>query len=272
VAGDELVSRPASGRRFTAHERVRLADVSAKGRLRLDAIARMLQDVSSDDTADAAYAPDAVWVIRRLVIEIESLGTPRLRDDIALVTWCSGTGPRWAERRTDLERDGEVVVRAAALWVLVDLDTGHPLPLGPAFDAVYGEAAGGRRVGQRLRHPVPPADAPRTPWPLRATDFDVLGHVNNAAYWAPVEEMLDRLAPERRVARAEIEFRGGLDPGDAVEMIADPPTEAAERSSHALRLWLMVGSDVRASTLVQLVQLVQPAPPSSPVPRAGRRF
>jgi acyl-ACP thioesterase len=261
VVGDELVSRPASGRRFAAQTRVRLADVSMSGRLRLDAIARMLQDVSSDDTADAAYAPDAVWVIRRLVIELDGRRAPRLRDELTLTTWCSGTGPRWAERRTDVECDGEVVVRAAALWVFVDFESGRPIPLGAGFDAVYGEAAGGRRVGQRLRHGPPPANARRTPWSLRVTDLDVLGHVNNAAYWAPVEELRAGLAPGRRAVRAEIEFRGGLDPTDAVEVIAelDPPSGGA---AEVLRLWLVVGTDVRASALVQL------APTSSP----GGRF
>ncbi len=267
MAGDELVPRPASGRRFEAHARVRLADVSATGRLRLDAIARMLQDVSGDDTADAAHEPDAAWVVRRLVIELATdespdrrpAHRPRLRDELTLVTWCSGTGPRWAERRTDLMldgTDGEVVARAGALWVLVDPETGRPIALGAGFDAVYGEAAGGRRVGQRLRHGPPPAGARGTPWPLRVTDVDVLGHVNNAVYWSPVEETLARLAPGRRVARAEIEFRGGLDPTDAVEMIG------VSVGTGELRLWLTVASDVRASAVVQLA----PAPPP------GRRF
>jgi acyl-ACP thioesterase len=253
VAADELVSRPASGRRFSATRPVRLADVSPTGRLRLDAIARLLQDVSSDDTADAAYAADAVWVIRRLVIELAETRAPRLRDEVTLVTWCSGTGPRWAERRTDLECNGEVVVRAAALWVFVDHETGRPIPLGEDFEAVYAEAAGGRRVGQRLRHGPPPANAPATPWPLRITDFDVLGHVNNAAYWAPVEETLAGLAPGWRIARAEVEFRGGIDRNEAVQTV-----EAL--ADGGVRLWLTVGTDVRASALVQLA----PAPASAP--------
>jgi acyl-ACP thioesterase len=257
VAGDELVSRPAHGRRFEGRTRVRLADAAPTGRLRLDAIARMLQDVSSDDTADAAYAPDAAWVIRRLVMERTPARGPRLRDEVTLVTWCSGIGPRWAERRTDLllgGTDGEAVVRAGALWVLVDGESGRPIPLGAGFHAVYGEAAGGRRVAQRLRHGPPPANAIASPWPVRVTDFDVLGHVNNAVYWAPVEELLARLAPSRRVARAEIEFRGGIDPADAVSVVTEPSPPAHDE----LRLWLTVGADVRASALVQL------APPPAP--------
>jgi acyl-ACP thioesterase len=257
VAGDELVSRPATGRRFVGRARVRLADVSAGGRLRLDAIARLLQDVSGDDTADAAHAPDAAWVVRRLVIELDGPRAPRLYDDITLVTWCSGTGARWAERRTDLELAGEVVVRAGALWVLVDAATGRPIPLGAGFDAVYGEAAGGRRVGQRLRHGPPPAGARGTPWPLRVTDIDVLGHVNNAAYWAPVEEALARLAPGRRVARAELEFRSGLEPADAVTLLT---LVARGDEGDELRVWLTVGPDVRASAVVQLARPPAPAP------------
>jgi acyl-ACP thioesterase len=85
---------------------------------------------------------------------------------------------------------------------------------------------------------------------LRVTDLDVLGHVNNAAYWEPVEEVLAARAPGRRLARAELEFRGGLDPSDTVELITAMPTEGA---TDELRTWLMVGSDVRASVVVRLL-------------------
>ena len=270
MPASDLVARPERGRRFTAAARVRLSDVSIVGRLRLDSIARMLQDVSSDDTADAAYADEVAWVVRWLVIELDpEARMPRLYDDVSLVTWCSGTGPRWAERRTDIGNAGTVVVRAAALWVFVDAATGRPIPLGDGFDAVYGEAAGGRRVGQRLRHDPPPEGAPGRPWPVRFTDFDVLGHVTNAAYWFPVEETLSELAPESRVTRAELEFRAGIDPGDAVEMITvlNDDGRSDRDTARELHLWLTVpgesgGSEVRASAVVTL----------APGGGSGRRF
>ena len=46
---------------------MRLGDVDPSGRLRLDAIARYLQDVASDDAADAGL--DTGWVARRTLIE-----------------------------------------------------------------------------------------------------------------------------------------------------------------------------------------------------------
>jgi acyl-ACP thioesterase len=81
---------------------------------------------------------------------------------------------------------------------------------------LFGEAAGGRRVSARLHHADAPPVGPATAWPLRFTDFDVLGHVNNAAYWAIVEEQLARQRSLRAPLRAELEHRGALDVGAAV--------------------------------------------------------
>jgi acyl-ACP thioesterase len=77
---------------------------------------------------------------------------------------------------------------------------------------------------------------------LRATDVDVVGHVNNAAYWHAIEDELARRGAPR-VHSAEIEFRAGLDLSDSVELLV------AERPD-GFAAWLCVASDVRASVLV----------------------
>ena len=46
---------PESGRRFSVVRKVRLGDVTPKGRLRLDAVARYLQDIATDDSLDGGY-------------------------------------------------------------------------------------------------------------------------------------------------------------------------------------------------------------------------
>ena len=174
---------------------VGLSDVRPNGRLRLDALARFLQDVADHDGHTAAIGGSGIWVLRRMSMRIAH--TPRFRADVRLTTWCSGVGPRWAERRTDLTVGEGGVAEAVAIWVHVDAERGVPLPLPSGFDERWGATAGSRRVRATLRHPLPPADAAAFSWPLRAVDLDVVDHVNNAAYWAPVEEELARRGSRR---------------------------------------------------------------------------
>lgn len=239
-----MAAPPPEGRRYTASRRVRLGDVTSSGRLRLDALARFLQDVASDDAADAEMPGDAAWVVRRTALDLGDL--PRLRDEVTLTTWCSGTGARWAERSTQLASatTGAVLATSVALWVHVDLATGRPVPLHPRFDAVYGASAGGRVVRARLTHPDPPAGTRVRAWPLRRVDADVLAHVNNAAYWAPVEELIgERERADARLVGAELEYRGGIALDETVML-------AAEHDDATLRCWMCVGDDVRASASV----------------------
>lgn len=234
----ELAPAPERGRQFTATRKVRLGDVTATGRLRLDALARYLQDIATDDADDSGIA--GPWILRKVALQLESL--PHFGDMVELVTFCGGFGSRWAERRTRLTSSGVVIAETAAIWVLVDARTGRPTKLTDQFHALYGEAAGGRRVDARLRLGVVPPEATRRLWPLRASDVDVLGHVNNAAYWEPIEdELASRAGEDHRVATGgEMEFRAGIDADDEVELaIAHDPA--------ALSMWFLSGGEVRAS-------------------------
>jgi len=213
VDPEEFRPLPPAGRRVTRERPVRLRDVTSRGRVRLDALADYLQDVATDDVDDAGLV--GAWVLRRLVLALGD--PPRYGDAVALTTFCSGSGGRFAERRTTVSVGGRVAVEAVALWVYVD-DAGRPAPLKDWFFARYGEAAGGRRVKSRLRLPPPVGDPAVRPWPLRVTDVDVLDHINNAASWAAVEDELGRRHADRRLARAEMEYRKPVDLDEAIEL------------------------------------------------------
>ena len=209
------VPRPAEGRIFEGGLRkVRLGDVRPSGRLRLDAAARYLQDVSADDTADAALPEAEAWVVRRTLIDVVQF--PRYLEPVRLATWCSGTGTHYAERRVEARGEGGGRIDATTLWVHVDHRSGRPMRLSDAFADLYASAAGGRKVKARLVHPNPPDDLAVELWPLRATDLDVLAHVNNAAYWAVVEEALARTGGVRGPLHAEVEHRTAVEPGTEV--------------------------------------------------------
>ena len=219
---------------------VGLADVAPDGRARLDALARIVQDISDFDAATAIIDGMGVWILRRLAMRVEHM--PRFRAEVTARTWCSGIGARWAERTSQLHVDGRLCVEAVAIWVHTDPESGAPAPLPSGFDEVWGATAAGREVSARRSHARPPANAVRRSWLLRVTDLDIVGHVNNAAYWYAIEDELVRRG-RPRVRHAEIEFRAGLDVQDAVEL-------AVADAEGGFAAWLCVGNDVRASVLV----------------------
>jgi len=211
----ELVSPPAGGRVFRHPVAAGLGDTAPSGRLRLDAIARWLQDAALADVVDSGLDGGGVWVLRRLRLRVARF--PRFGDALEVATFCSGTGALVAERRSTVLASGEPVVEAVALWVHLDPDGLRPRPLPEGFEAVYGAAAAERRVRARLRHPVAPPDGAvpaERPWRFRAADLDLAGHVNNAVYWQVLEE--DLVPAEPPDVDAEIEYRAPAGPGEAV--------------------------------------------------------
>jgi acyl-ACP thioesterase len=220
-----------SGRRFRAEKTVGLSDVDATGRLRLDVVARFLQDAASEDVIDVGRPPSRhFWVVRRTELDV----VEPFRDDlrVELATWASGTAPTAASRRYTLRGDAGGHIEAESVWIHLDRDL-RPLRLDDGFLEIYGESAGGRRASTRLTLP-PPRVAPSREWPLRVTDVDRLGHVNNAAYWAPVEEVFAGRLDGR--LRAVLEYRKPVDLGERVELAVD--------GDH---LWLVVDGDVRSA-------------------------
>jgi acyl-ACP thioesterase len=211
----ELVDPPPNGRVFIEQARPGFADSAPSGRVRLDALARWLQDVAYADVDDAGLASAAVWVVRRNRLCVARF--PRFGERFTLTTFCSGFGRMWAERRTTITRDGESVgdVEAVSLWVHLDPVEWRPAPLTEQEVATYGSAAAGRRVTARLRHPMPGSAPEHARWTFRATECDIAGHVNNAAYWQPLEEeLLSDGDPEQ--IDVEIEYRTPAQPGEKV--------------------------------------------------------
>jgi acyl-ACP thioesterase len=215
VLEERLVPVPTRGRVFSGSRRVRLGDVAPSGRVRLDALARFLQDISYDDTHDAGLDPKLGWVVRRTVMDV--IRWPRYGDITTMVTFCGGIGSRWSERRVSITGDAGPLIEAATLWVHLDPVTGRAKQLPQQFHDLFGEAAAGRTVSARLHHGDPPPDASSRPWPTRSVDFDVHAHMNNAVYWAAVEDRLPAHEPMTAV-RVELEFRHQITPDDPVTM------------------------------------------------------
>ena len=218
---EPLVPQPPSGRTFRVTYRVRLSDADATGRLRLDAVARFLQDAAIDDVAETDWgAPEHLWVLRAVRIDVLA---PFLGDgEVDIVTWGSAFSPLAAGRRWSLAGDAGGAIEVDSTWIHLGPDA-RPARIGTGFED-YAEAAQGRAASTKLRLPVPSIDGNRFAFPLRATDVDRMGHVNNAAYWSAVEHRLLGREPDlSRPYRAQLDYRHPVDLGD--------PVEVAEESS-----------------------------------------
>ena len=177
----EFVSPHEGGRRFTEDFRVRLADTYADGTLRLDAAARFLQDIATDDWDDTKIGDEDTWVVRRTAMRVADGGSwPRYKDHLTLETWCGGYGAAWAV---------------------------------PTPQLVPGST--------------------RQPWPLRHADLDIVGHVNNAAIWQAITEVVD--GPVSEVA---VMHHGPVEAGHIVELAHTPG-----------HVWLIVDGEPRVSCL-----------------------
>lgn len=176
---------------------------------------RFLQDAATDDVDETGWgAPDHLWVIRSARIDV--LEPVLAAADVELATWCSGTASVAAGRRLSVvgERGGRLEVDS--VWIHLGPDA---RPARIEGFGVYAESAEGRSVTTRLQLGEPPPGAPREPWPLRVADLDVMGHVNNAVYWAAVEELLARSPLDVRAPlHARMDHRHPVDFGDRVEL------------------------------------------------------
>jgi acyl-ACP thioesterase len=235
---NELLERSPGVRAYTHPRQPGFADCAPSGRMRLDALACWLQDVAYADVEDAGLKQSAVWVVRRTRIRVNRF--PRFGERFSVTTFCSGLGRMWAERRTDIVRPDEpsADVQAVSLWVHLDVEHWRPTPLTEAEISTYGGTRTSRRVSARLRHPTRPSFflAEGTAWTFRATECDIADHINNAAYWTPLEEeLLVGPDPEPERLDVELEYRAPAQPGD-IRLLRDGDWRwiiGAEGETHA---------------------------------------
>ncbi|NNG97109.1 acyl-ACP thioesterase [Gordonia araii NBRC 100433] len=257
MIGDPLQVRPepvepliAAGTMSKLHRTVRIDAVRPNGRVKFDAVARYLQDAGQDHLDALDYTDiHPHWVARRTVIDMHGAGG--WPEQIAMHRWGSKMGSRWCNVRVDLDGDAGTRIETEAFWVNFNAETATPSRLDDRFVEIFGaRAEPGPLRWKALLDPEPHADAEVIPFTLRASDLDMMEHVNNAVYWSALEEALSRHADlrDRMPLRGIIEYNSPLVP-------ADEPRLLARREGDTLSAWLMAG-DRNAAALAATIPRV----------------
>jgi len=118
-----------AGAAYTLTFRVEDIDIDRQGHVNNVAFVRYVQDIAVAHwraTAAADVQAAFTWVVRKHEIEYFRPGLPG--DELAARTWVGEpAGATW-ERFTEITRasDGQVLVKARTVWVLLDAATGRP--------------------------------------------------------------------------------------------------------------------------------------------------
>ena len=246
---------------------------SAGGRVRIDAIARWLQDAAYLDLIDAGFAERGVWIVRRCRIAVA--GFPRFGEEVAVRTFCSAIGRFAAERRTSVQGAARRSRRSRRGSGSTARRCARP-GFRPEFISVYEESAGGVAPTSAFAIPSLPTRRRRAAWTFRADDVDVAGHVNNSHHWAALEQEWAAAPPALLRRRDRVPRPGAAGPGTGARRWRDALDRRRGRSRQRLdraRLSALSDPGARAAAASRRGAPRAGAPsPGGPrgAPRAGR--
>jgi len=251
----ELPDIKAGARHFESNYRVRTGDVDQSMRLRFDGLTRYLQDVANDNLeATDFHVSDPFWIVRRTVIDvIRPISWPA---NVKLERWCGALSTRWTNMRVRVTSTHETnrfnpepredgLIETEAFWINVN-DQGLPSRLTDDAFELLSRSTDEHRLRWKSMNtaPAPEPSATDRPHVLRATDFDPFKHLNNAAYFAVVEdELLDHEDLLKGPHRVVIEYLRAIQPGATV-------TIRRRLEDDQLRLWLIDGDQVAATVTI----------------------
>jgi medium-chain acyl-[acyl-carrier-protein] hydrolase len=173
-----------------------------------------------------------VWVLSRLLVNVRDY--PCWGDTITVHTWPRPVDGAFAMRDLELHAaSGEVLASSASAWLILDEDSRRPQRPGKLLAGFDGYPD--RRATDRDPEKLPEVSGTdsQVERPVRYSDIDVNGHVNNARY---IAWLLDSYPMEFHQAHAvsqfEINFVGEARAGDI--LVGARAEIAPGRFSHSM--------------------------------------
>lgn len=243
---------------FEAQYRVRTGDIDQDMRVRLDSVARYLQDIANDNIeATEFWRTDPFWIVRRTIIDvIRPFSWPAT---ITAQRWCGAASTRWTNMRVRLTAEHQTnlfnpdprpdgLIETEAFWINVN-DQGMPSRISDGMQNLVNSMTNEHRLRWKSMNPEKSPETGSEPdreFVLRAVDYDPFKHLNNAAYLSVVEEdILTHPELVDRPHRMVIEYLRPIEPGSTV-------TVRRLREEDRLTIWLLLGDEQTVAATVSL--------------------
>ncbi|MCI8422112.1 MAG: acyl-ACP thioesterase [Lawsonibacter sp.] len=211
--------------------KVRLAGMDADGRgiCKASALLNHLQVAAGYAAEEGGFGRQALiqryrafWMLARSWYRLER--PLRWEDDITIRTWHRGGRGALMYRDYDILVDGEPVGESVSAWVLASVDSHRLLKLGSVTElAGTGGGALCKSVTlSKLHCPDQLREVERRP--MRYSDTDINGHVNNIRYadFACDAARLDQLPADRFLAEMQIGYLAECRPGEVLTLQTQP--------------------------------------------------
>ena len=163
------------------------------GRMKTSWLLACLQEVAGEHSellgaSNGEYnGRNLFWAVTRHKVEITRL--PEAKENITLQTWpCPTTRVAYPRATVAYDKQGNELFRAMSLWVLMDADSRAMILPGKSGVLVEGITTG-REVGNPVSL-APAVGGNCVSRPVRYTDLDVNGHMNNTQYLNWVDDLL----------------------------------------------------------------------------------
>lgn len=225
---------------------IRTGDIDSDQRLRLDGVARYLQDIGYDNlVAFGFYDTHPIWMVRRTVIDIvRPVVWP---DRVVLRRWCSALSSRWLSMRVQIAGASRGLIETEAFWINMNAQTGTPSRISDDYLALVTPSVTDTRLRWRRQLDDVPAGTSSHEFALRRADIDPFGHLNNAVYLQALDnELGDRPDLLNGPSRTVIEYLAPIRTKDVVQV-------AVSESTTSLWASLTVGDDYRAHARIALL-------------------
>ena len=196
---------------------LRSKDVNLHRALRTSRLFELLQEASIRHTEQLGMGRDKtldkgiLWVVGLQRAEISRM--PVYDEQIVLKSWPGKTMHVFFPRYYQIETlDGEPLIRASAMWTLVDSRTRRM-----AFPDQYGVVIEGVCTGEEIGQPSSPARLELTeevPFRVPFSYVDLNGHMNNTRYFDLAEDCIPAALEGKALHLVQTEYSSEAQCGD----------------------------------------------------------